>query len=128
EVHRDVLALRDRPPGRVGEGTREIARLAQDRRAGGAHQVELHLFRDSDRPLPDHLELRGPQRHARSSQTFPSSSVLAVWPGQTTTVDSGSTSRAGPATCSTEPRRRTGPNTVSPTCVSPAALGGGAAA
>ena len=59
EVRRVEAALRDHPAVAVEERAREVARLAEDRRVGGAHHVRAHLLRDLDELVADHAH-----RHA----------------------------------------------------------------
>ena len=82
EMDRDVAALGDQVALVVGEGRREVARLAQQRRAGRAHDDEGHLLGRGRQRVADDLDGEGIDRvlHASASliQRWPIASALSA--------------------------------------------------
>ena len=104
EVRGVEAALGDHPALAVEESAREVARLAEDRRVGGAHHVRAHLLGDLHELVADHahrhavdaLRRAVPATRAPESRRMPSASTRSAWPGRTSVVESGSSTTAGP--------------------------------
>ena len=82
EMDRDVAALGDQVALVVGEGRRQVSGLAQQRRAGRAHDHERHLLRRGRQCMSDDLDGEGidavPHRASSRIQRWPIVSELSV--------------------------------------------------
>ena len=74
----------------------QVLRLAHDGREGGAHQRHLLLVDHRQQPVPEHLEAED-VHHATVTTRFHRSSTTARPPGPITSVDSRSSTIAGPS-------------------------------
>ena len=108
-VHGDVAALGNEVAVGIGERRREIARLAQQRRARRAHDHERHLLRRRRQRVAD--DLQGDRVHGAAHGPapvamwrWPASSAVSVAPGGTTTVDHASSTMTGPSSGQSAPR------------------------
>ena len=101
-VYGNVPPLGDEVAVRVGQRRGEIAGLAQERRAGRAHDHQRHLLRGSAEGVTDDLQGHGIDAAGHRETPvaicrWPASSARSVAPGGTTTVDHASSTTAGPA-------------------------------
>ena len=108
-VHGDVAPLGDEVAVGVGERGREIAGLAQQRRARRAHDHQRHLLRRRGQRVAD--DLQGDRVHGAAHGPapvamwrWPASSAVSVAPGGTTTVDHASSTMTGPSSALPGPR------------------------
>ena len=97
--------LGDHAPAPVEHAGRQVARLAHDRGERGAHQSRRLLVDHADQAVPQHLEhelVHGvvPSPQVRSAIRFKASSMRALASGPRITVDSRSSTIAGPSNAS----------------------------
>jgi hypothetical protein len=107
EMDRDVAALPDQTTVTVGDRRRQIAGLAQQRRARRTRHHQTHFLGRGRKAVPDDLDDEWIELHAalRVRNKLPAASGFACQPGGTTTVDQASSMMAGPSTVSVSEAR-----------------------
>src|SRR5689334_9132193 len=106
-MDRDVAALPDQVAPAVRDRRRQVAGLAQQRRARRARHHQAHLLGRGREPVPDDLDDERIDLHGatRVRNRLPETSGRACQPGGTTTVDHASSMMAGPLTISVNEAR-----------------------
>src|SRR5205085_5876900 len=107
EMDRDVAPLPDQIAAAVRDRRRQVASLAQQRRARRARHHQAHLLGRGREPVPDDFDDERIELHAvpRVRNRLPETSGFTCQPGGTTTVDHASSMIAGPLTISVSEAR-----------------------
>ena len=96
EMNGDVLSLHHHLPARVEQRGRGIAALLDVRRMGRADQDRAHLLADRSQRSGEDLKVDRIDHRARLTRTVPAASTSPAQSVGTRSVDSGSSTIAGP--------------------------------